>query len=1195
LISTFSLTPVWITAGFVFAATMVNFAMAFPYDLDVVRRAPSLRLAPTIGAVILSVLTVWFYGHDVEAILLLPLATMILSVAVLAIVMRWRRNHSTSPIIREQTAFVGLGSLLAFIPLLVWSVLTMVTGGEVWHELTPVTQIAAVLYVLSVGYAILQYRLLETDRIIPEFAVYVILSVMLLAGYLALTLGLSQLTVDAIAADSPILVAITIGTIVLLFNPVRNYLRNLIDRAMFRQRSNYQDRGVEFSRALSDAVSMGDIYHAVLHELDETVSPTRVFMFAQDSKADGYVALPPRGENRPRTDIVFPRDGGLVQYLSQEQSVLYVEPGQPLPLTVVRDRSRLGVLGTPLLIRLQGHERLHAILAVGARRSGESYSYEDLRFIENLVDQASLAVERAQFVDDLEHRVRIQNVLSQVSQALNFAIDFDTLLELVFAQTSRIIDADHFFITLYDEESDELYFSFYATSDERLGRLENIRWKASRDVISEVATRQVSKRVKNFSEEQTRLGFALQDKMPELHAWMGVPMRTDTVTRGRGVLGVMAVGSTEFGSSFSDEQLQLFQDIANIAASAIDKTQLFQKTEIRAAQLKALNDISSKLASELEDVNRLLQTITDDAVQILNCEAGSLGLVEETTGDIIFRVVTGGGGEDLIGRRIRRDAPSLMATVIKSAQTEIVNDAARDERWGGEVDEADIQPENGQEEPEGEKPFVTRALLTIPLIAQGEAVGALQLINKRDGSHFSEEDAFLATTFAGQAAAAIQNARLFEMQDQELLHRVQELEGMAQFDHSLNQTLILDQLVDVIMNWALERTKASNGALLLLTEDREALRLIASYGYEEDSDAAYFLPSMVGETLPRDTGILGRVLETGRPSMIIDPENDPLYVESLPGCRAQIAIPLVRGAEVTGVAMIETAEDGALTLLDMDFLGRLIERASAAISNALLYSQLEQQQAARAEFVSFIAHELKTPITSMKGYTSLLMRGVVGELTEQQSKFLRTVHSNVEMMDHLVNDIRDIEIIDANRQLSLQMEAVNFNDVLRESIGTVQQAFEDKNQTVALTVPEDLPQIWADMRRLGQIMINFLTNANKYSDDGGEIEIGAESTGNQWDTQGARNVLHIWVADDGYGISEEDKQRLFEKYFRSTNQRALNEKGTGLGLTLTRRLIEQHGGTLWFESELGVGTTFHFTIPLAADILSERPSRAVEL
>jgi signal transduction histidine kinase len=175
------------------------------------------------------------------------------------------------------------------------------------------------------------------------------------------------------------------------------------------------------------------------------------------------------------------------------------------------------------------------------------------------------------------------------------------------------------------------------------------------------------------------------------------------------------------------------------------------------------------------------------------------------------------------------------------------------------------------------------------------------------------------------------------------------------------------------------------------------------------------------------------------------------------------------------------------------------------------------------------------------------------------------------------------------------MEAVNFNDVLNESIGTVQQAFEEKNQTVKIIVPDDLPEIWADLRRLGQIMINFLTNANKYSDESGEIEVGAENTGNKWDTQGARNVLHIWVSDDGYGISEEDQKRLFEKYFRSTNQKALNEKGTGLGLTLTRRLIEQHGGVLWFESELGQGTTFHFTIPLAADMLAERPARAVDV
>lgn len=1182
LMTTFNLVPVWVVASYLFASILVSFAVSFPYDITVVRRAPSLRYSPLLGGMILAGLNIWAYQQQKEILwLLLPLIAIFVGAASLIVVMAWRREYSRSPILREQATFVGAGATAAFLPLLVWAAYLGVTRGAILNELTPVAQVSIILYVLSTAYAILQYRLLETDRIIPEFTVYLVLTGLLILGYLLLTLGLSRLAVGALAADSPVVIALTVGVIVLLFNPARSYLRDSIDRLMFRKRRSYQQRSEAFSRSLTDAVNMGDILAAIKQELKETVSPSHVFLFVYDSRTQDYVALPAAGEDRPETDITFPHDGGLVKYLSEEQAALYLETGEPLPLTLVSDRSRLAVLGTPLFLRIQGRDRLQGILAVGARRSGEAYTYEDLRYIENLVDLSALAVQRAQFVNDLERRVRIQDVLSQVSQALNFAIDFDTLLELIYAQTSRIIDADHFYIVSFEPETQRLHYSFYNMGDERLYYMEKVQWSIGKDVISEVIKKQIPMRLNRFTQEQLRRdpNFKMGIGLPEIHAWIGVPLVTDTAERGSNVLGVMAMGSSTPDLTFTDEQLQLLRDIANIAASAIDKTRLFQKTELRAAQLKALNDIASEMASQLEDVNRLLERIIESAVRILGCEAGSLLLVDEITKDIVFRVVTGGGGQELIGKRIPRDQPSLVADAVNRVETVIVNDPSHDARWHGEV--ASDDGDGGQK-----TAFASRAILTVPLVAQGVAVGALQVINKLDGSPFTEEDAVLATTFAGQAAIAIQNARLFESQDQQLLARVQELEGMAEIDHSLNQTLILNELVDIIMRWALRQTGASNGVIFLLNDDRETMRLIASYGYPEEG--SLFSPSKVNTNFPRNTGILGRVIRSRTPSIVVEVNNDPDYVESLPGCKAQIAVPIVRGTQVTGAALVETVQEGILDVLDMGFMTRLMERASSAIANALLYSQLEQQQRARAEFVSFIAHELKNPLTAMKGYTSLLVRGVVGELSPQQAQFLTTVHTNIDHMEHLVNDIRDMELLDAKGQLAMQMSEVSFPDVLRDSLQTVKQAFDAKQQTVILHVPDDLPEIWADATRLNQTMINFLTNANKYTDEGGKIEIRAEAVDNQWDDKGAARVLHVSINDNGLGISEEDMKHLFEKYFRSTNDRALAQKGTGLGLTLTKRLIEQQGGKIWVESQLNVGTTFHFTIPLASEVMRER-------
>ncbi|NJL93192.1 MAG: GAF domain-containing protein [Anaerolineae bacterium] len=656
---------------------------------------------------------------------------------------------------------------------------------------------------------------------------------------------------------------------------------------------------------------------------------------------------------------------------------------------------------------------------------------------------------------------------------------------------------------------------------------------------------------------------------------MGVPLSTDTAERG--VLGVMALGSSDPSVKFTSEQLSLFRDIANIAASAIDKTQLFKKTELRAEQLRALNEISSRLASELEDVDRLLEIITDNAVSILGCEAGSLLLVDEISNDLVFRVVTGGGGQELLGTRIPLNSPSLVAEAIKRIAPVIVNDPAQDTRWHGEV----VENPAATNEP---KRFVSRAILTVPLVAQGTAIGALQMINKRDGSVFSDEDATLANTFAGQAAIAIQNARLFETQDKQLLERVEELESMAAVDQSLNETLNLNKLIDVIMGWVMRQTRVKHGAFFLLTPERDQLRLMASYGYP--AEGSLFSPPEPGKEklLPRETGILGRTISAGSPSMMTDPVSDPHYEESLPDVVAQITVPLVIGSESIGALLIETPEEGKLGLMEMSLVARLTDRASAAVANALLFEQLEEQQKRISDTVSSIAHDLGNAITPTKGYADILMRGMAGELSPQQAQFLKTIKRNIEHAEILARDLKDAE----SQQISIRFDEIVFRQVLDNSMELLERNFEDREQRVEIQVPADLSTVWADPDRMQQVMVNLLTNANKYTPDEGQIIVHAEEAENIWDPHGARRVLHVYVQDNGFGISEADQKRIFQKYFRSTNQAATSQKGTGLGLSLARRLVELQGGTIWFESELGQGTTFHFTVPLASEVLRER-------
>ncbi|MFC1961401.1 GAF domain-containing protein, partial [Chloroflexota bacterium] len=641
-----------------------------------------------------------------------------------------------------------------------------------------------------------------------------------------------------------------------------------------------------------------------------------------------------------------------------------------------------------------------------------------------------------------------------------------------------------------------------------------------------------------------------------LKGWMGVPLSAPA-----SVLGVLAVGSTGMNVIFSDEQLKVLWQIADQAAIALDKARLFQETEVRARQLTALNEISTQLATVLQDSEQLLELITQSAVHILEADAGSLLMIDPETQELEFKVVIGDDTGELLGIRLP-PGTGLVGTVADRGEPIVVNDTTRDPRWFSGVDD-----EVGSR---------TTTLIAAPLRGGSGVLGVLEVLNKQDGGVFVEDDKRLLMTFAGQAAIAIENARLFQMTDQQLSARVDELDTMQKIDRELNETLKLQRVLDITLDWALRESGANAGALGMVVSEPPGVRIMAHYGYPDDSFAS-------GGVWPLSQGVVGRVARSGQPELVTDVTLDHDYIETMPGVQSQLTVPLFTGGEVSGVIILESLKTNAFNLLDMDFISRLAEHASPAMANAGLVDQLEQANSARSEFVSFVAHELKTPMTSIKGFADLLLGGVVGPMNDQQKNFLGTIRSNVERMNTLVSDLNDVTKLQTE-QMSIEFAAIDFRYVVDETLRPVQNQIDDKGQIVTLQMTSNLPEIYADSNRLIQVLTNLVTNAHKYTPAGGEMIIAARSAQNEWDPTGAREVLHITVQDNGLGISAEDLAGLFQPYFRTTNQDALEQPGTGLGLVIVQGIVEQHGGKIWVESELGHGSTFHVTVPLVSAV-----------
>ena len=317
-------------------------------------------------------------------------------------------------------------------------------------------------------------------------------------------------------------------------------------------------------------------------------------------------------------------------------------------------------------------------------------------------------------------------------------------------------------------------------------------------------------------------------------------------------------------------------------------------------------------------------------------------------------------------------------------------------------------------------------------------------------------------------------------------------------------------------------------------------------------------------------------VENGQPqSLIVADSNEKL----LSSAHTQLIVPIRRETQVIGLLHLESNSDSHV---DIDFLTRLTDHAAIAISNAQLFGEVQRANVAKSDFVSLVAHELKNPMTSIKGYTDLLAGGAVGQINEMQTNFLHTIKSNVERMSTLVSDLNDNGKIEAGR-LRLEYKAANVPDLVNEVIKTLKRQIEEKKQILEVIMPEKISSIWADRIRVSQVLVNLLSNAYKYTPEGGTIEVGVEETANQWDSEGAARVVHIWVKDNGIGLSEEDQQKMFQKFFRSEDPKAREAPGTGLGLNITKSLVEMQGGKIWFESEYRKGTTFHFTVPVAEE------------
>jgi signal transduction histidine kinase len=427
--------------------------------------------------------------------------------------------------------------------------------------------------------------------------------------------------------------------------------------------------------------------------------------------------------------------------------------------------------------------------------------------------------------------------------------------------------------------------------------------------------------------------------------------------------------------------------------------------------------------------------------------------------------------------------------------------------------------------------------------------------------------------------------------------RNRELERLRRVAATLLAGSELTDLIQEIADAAAELLQAESGAVALVVEEGRFLRVAAVTGP---------LAPAMGSLVPMDGSLVGTVVSSGTPIVTNDMNADPRSYR-MPGLeillRTAAMVPLRSAGVVIGTVSVFNRRDGRpFTEHDLQLLETLGDQVVVGLDRAAVLDEIrrsertlaaknvELQRAARlkGEFLANMSHELRTPLNAIIGFSDLMLSEVIGPVSAQQREFLEAILRNGRHLLELISGILDLSKVDAGR-MSLSLAPTDLREAITGAVADTESLRRAKQQHVWLELDDKPLNVVADGVRVRQVLFNLLSNASKFTGEGGSIILSALSTraplAPPADRLGderklvTRDVVWVSVADTGIGIASEDMPKLFQEFSQVDSSASRQAQGTGLGLALSRKLVEMHGGTIGAESLPGRGSTFWFILP----------------
>ena len=419
---------------------------------------------------------------------------------------------------------------------------------------------------------------------------------------------------------------------------------------------------------------------------------------------------------------------------------------------------------------------------------------------------------------------------------------------------------------------------------------------------------------------------------------------------------------------------------------------------------------------------------------------------------------------------------------------------------------------------------------------------------------------------------------IFEARTGQLSQSVEEQKALVEISQVVSSNLNVEAVLSGIVRHAVQLSKTDAGTIYEFDEAEQVFVPLTNFGV----DAAFIQALRESAHGVGDDTVIGRAVIKGAPEQIPDLENVPDY--PLPfvkeaGFRAMLAVPLLREDRLFGGLVVRRKEAGWFSKPVEKLLQTFATQSVVALHNAQLFREIEEKgreleiaNKHKSQFLANMSHELRTPLNAILGYTELIIDNIYGDVPEKIREVLERLEKNGRHLLGLINDVLDLSKIEAG-QLILSLNDYSMGEVVQTAITAVEALAVEKKLELKTRIPQDLSIARGDEQRIAQVLLNLLGNAIKFTEKG---EVRVEVTDSD-------ETFLVSVADTGPGISEADQKIIFEEFQQADGSSTREKGGSGLGLSIVKKIVKMHGGRIWVESDVGKGSTFRFTLPVRVD------------